>query len=215
MQLDLSSNKLSSVPWDLILEQTSLKKLNVSRNRIQSIPNEVSFKRLKKLAVLDLSSNLLSKFPAGFVSCKSLKVLKLIHNQIQIIPLEFYESEQLQESLEELNLSSNPLREVSAQISHFKNLKSLGLANTKVSKLPPQIADLPLLEQLVCQGAPLVEPEAAIVSKGVKEVRKYFEGQRGPNLSEGLQSKFGAAFASKFTEAVAGQLEKGGDVSAI
>jgi len=63
---------------------TSIKKLILRRNLIQTLPTSVS--NLKLLKVLDLSYNNLNKIPPILTSLNSLEKVNLKHNGFQIIP---------------------------------------------------------------------------------------------------------------------------------
>ena len=118
--------------------------LDLSKNKIPNIEvtvtalnlHESIFASLRHLKEIDLSSNLLTEFPIGLSKCVKLREVRLIHNGIKTIPLEFYESQTIQNSLEYLILNNNPLQELAAEISRLKYLKTLGIASSKVTKLP-------------------------------------------------------------------------------
>ena len=98
--LDLSSNLFKEFPYKALKLQEKLQILNMSRNKIKSISQVASgnggltnnFEVFTKLQTLDLSSNYFSEFPLAVKDAPILKVLRLIHNDIKIIPTEFFKN---------------------------------------------------------------------------------------------------------------------------
>lgn len=71
--IDFEINTLRKIS-SCVTNVTSLKQLNVSKNRLTEIPNE--------LENLDLSQNKLKNFPANMSQAKSLKQIDLSGNNI-------------------------------------------------------------------------------------------------------------------------------------
>lgn len=79
--IDFSSNELTQVPRG-IENATSLLVLNLSENRLRSVPNEL-FKECKELMLLDLSFNQLENLPFTLRDCSSLQQLVLNRNPLE------------------------------------------------------------------------------------------------------------------------------------
>uniref|UniRef100_A0A8D2DAR0 Leucine-rich repeat-containing protein 59 n=1 Tax=Sciurus vulgaris TaxID=55149 RepID=A0A8D2DAR0_SCIVU len=77
--LDLSCNKLSSLPSDFC-GLTHLVKLDLSKNKLQHLPAD--FGRLVNLQHLDLLNNRLVTLPVSFAQLKNLKWLDLKDNPL-------------------------------------------------------------------------------------------------------------------------------------
>lgn len=105
-------NKLSYFPGS-ISEMRSLKYLDAHMNEIHGLPSSMG--RLKKLEVLNLSSNFnnLMRVPDAITDLINLRELDLSNNQIQAIPDSFY----MLKKLEKLNLEHNPLEIPSQEVA--------------------------------------------------------------------------------------------------
>jgi len=104
--LDLSFNLLQDIPTDLPLTLPHLVSLNLSHNRLSSLPDSIfGFLHLKEL---DVSHNNLLELPSSICLLDKLRKMDLSNNQISRLPQGL---EQLQ-SLEKLNLSNNPLQHI-------------------------------------------------------------------------------------------------------
>jgi len=104
--LDLSFNLLQDLPSDLPLTLPHLVSLNLSHNRLSSIPDSIfGFLHLRELNV---SFNNLSELPPSICLLDKLRKMNASDNQISRLPPGV---EQLQ-SLEKLNLLNNPLQHI-------------------------------------------------------------------------------------------------------
>ena len=149
--LDLSSNRLSSLPAKVFQAQAKLKVLRLSEN---SLPNLLpqTFAGLQRLTHLSLSGNQLERLEVGVINdLDHLTNLDLSNNQMKEV-----EEGSLPPSLQTLELSSNRLSSIPEGLSNLHNLTHLSLANNllvKISSLPP----LPNLRQLDLSSNQLVE----------------------------------------------------------
>ncbi|CAH8563776.1 unnamed protein product [Dicrocoelium dendriticum] len=119
-----------------ICELTNLSLLNLSGNRLLSIPNEIS--NLRCLKVLDLSTNNISIMPEGIFKLKMLQSLDISENGISELPASISKLRGLQV----LACASNKLHVIPEEISHLSNLQILNLINNKLSFLPISIGNL-------------------------------------------------------------------------
>ena len=153
--LDLSSNYFTKFPYDALSfkcpkqhggeKDHILRSLNLSRNRISDINRNLDFTVFENLRLLDLSSNRLKEFPICVKECPRLNILRLIFNQIETIPIEFYRSLDMINHLQELNMNSNPLKELSPSVKSLQKLIVLGISYTEIKELPSTVKDLPEL----------------------------------------------------------------------
>lgn len=93
--INLESNLFEQFPFKAFEEKTqkSLKKIDLSRNRIAKMEYEkdkLYFQNFKELRWIDLSSNKLTEFPVQLLAAPKLKILRLIKNEIKSIPEEVY-----------------------------------------------------------------------------------------------------------------------------
>lgn len=159
--LSMSYTNISKIESE-ICEFTKLINLDISRNRIKTLPT--SFTLLKNLKILDISSSnfeILPKLPLNLESldiCDSwlktlpdhfcdlinLKKLSLYDNKLTKLPESF---DKLQ-SLEELNLHKNCFEIIPEQIYKLKKLKCLNLSDIKIQTVDNQIESLKDLIEL-------------------------------------------------------------------
>ena len=98
--LDLSSNLFKDFPYKALKLQKKLKILNMSRNKMESIPQIISaggsisnnFGVFDSLKTIDFSSNEFTEFPLCVKDAPNLEILRLIHNKIKSIPTEYFKT---------------------------------------------------------------------------------------------------------------------------
>ncbi|XP_066936860.1 leucine-rich repeat-containing protein 59-like [Clytia hemisphaerica] len=104
-ELDLSLCGISKVPVLNLLPFTKVTVLDLSCNKINSIPD--SFSRLDHLVQIDLSKNALTELPSNFGNLGKLKRLDLFQNHLEELPISFHKLK----SLSWLDLKANPIQE--------------------------------------------------------------------------------------------------------
>ena len=109
-KLDISHNRLGSLPSSFYTFLSSVVELDVSDNRLKSIT--IGLSKLPNLKVLDARDNALSGVPEDFGQCAS---------------------------LEELNLGGNQLCDFPREVIDVPNLKELKLGDNKIAKIPMEI----------------------------------------------------------------------------
>jgi Leucine-rich repeat (LRR) protein len=114
--------RLKSFPSE-ILQYHNLKGLDISNNKIRTIPDSLKF--LRELRVLRLENIKLAAFPS------------------QICALS---------NLEELILDDNRIEKIPDCIKYLSKLKKLSLFNTFLSGVPGVLKEMPFLEELDLQG---------------------------------------------------------------
>ncbi|GAA5033322.1 hypothetical protein GCM10011506_25400 [Marivirga lumbricoides] len=117
--LNLKGNKLK-----VIISMENSKNLNhidLSENRLGSIPEISGLYTLNNLKELDLSGNFLPMLDPSFDKLDNLKVLKLGNNKIIHFPLVLLKMK----SLEEVDLSYNSLTKIPEKLEKKDNLKYL------------------------------------------------------------------------------------------
>ena len=148
--LDLSSNRLSSLPAKVFQAQAKLRVLRLSENSLPSLLPQ-TFAGLHRLTHLSLHGNQLERLEVGVINdLGHLTNLDLSNNQLK----ELGEGS-LPPSLETLELNSNRLSSLPEGLSELPNLTHLSLANNLLVKisLPP----LPNLRQLDLSSNQLVD----------------------------------------------------------
>lgn len=147
--LDLSGNKLSSLPDDL----PRLHKLRIifcSDNQFTELPEVLG--RCPQLSMIGFKANRIVKVSAQSLPAK-LRWLVLTDNQIEELPAELGNCRQLQK----LMLAGNRLRELPAELSACTRLELLRISANQLSALPDWLLALPRLSWLAYAGNPYCE----------------------------------------------------------
>lgn len=166
--LDISNNTLGSGirnknPLGVVSFLTGLKYLNVSFNKLYSLP---SFDSLEYLEELHVQGNQLTEFP--ILKNNSLSTLNVSNNQIVAIPVIAFTDIP---SLTSLNCSFNTIKFIPASLDKLQNLKKLILANNKISSLPDVLNQLSNLEELELSYNDIMVIQKGLFS-GLKSLKK-------------------------------------------
>jgi Leucine-rich repeat (LRR) protein len=142
--LRLSSNKLTSLPYDLG-ECSALRLLDVSGNAFHILPEAIL--DLHGLASLDLSGNALSQLVPSAAIWPVLEVLRVNENQLEILPPDLGSCG----LLSHLEVSGNKLKSLPETIGTCRRLRELRVARNALSALPVSLRELPALAILDCR----------------------------------------------------------------
>ena len=137
-RLDLSCG-LDSFPGEIFDLAASLEVLNLTGNRLSSLPDELP--RLKKLRILFCSSNDFDHLPEVLGRCPSLEMIGFKSNRIGRVG-----EESLPPSLRWLILTDNRIGEIPASIGRCTGLRKLMLAGNRLTRLPDEMASCAALE---------------------------------------------------------------------
>lgn len=150
-KLNLSKNKLDEKSFPSTLRRLIfLEELNLSGNALTEIPPFIF--SLPRLRVLHLAENRITKVPTAISQLTTLERLYLGHNQLETIPRQIA-------ALPELRLFSvanNKLTVVPDEFGEMHNLICLQLHNNRLNFLPREIVELEKLEELSLRGNPLI-----------------------------------------------------------
>ncbi|KAK4122802.1 hypothetical protein N657DRAFT_691273 [Parathielavia appendiculata] len=133
--------------------------VDLSRRKIQTLPEEVVDIIKDELERLALSHNYLQTFPARFSECTSLRYLNVRQNRIKEFPLALCDLK----SLEILDLGRNMLQVLPPEIVKLSSLKVLSIPKNKITHLPLCFADMPSLSVVKFEGNPLKFPPPEIL----------------------------------------------------
>lgn len=138
--LDLSKNKLTCLSDD-ISKLKLLKQLNLDSNKLEWLPNALV--NLKKLEMLNVSNNLLVALPDSFSSLTNLKQVYLNNNRIKMFPVQLLGIS----NLEVVELSNNKITEVPDGMSELYAAE-LNLSQNEISNLSDDLHQAPRLKIL-------------------------------------------------------------------
>lgn len=115
--INLSENKLTTLPKDVFQKNTFIEELNLSFNSIDFLPSDI-FKGISNMAILNLNYNEFSSAPNFYAP--DLQRLYFAYNKIRIIDNFMFKSF---ESLDHLDLHGNGIQKI--QVNAFIALKEL------------------------------------------------------------------------------------------
>lgn len=139
-RLDLSAD-LEDFPEEIFALADSLEVLNLSGNRLRTLPAELP--RLRKLRVLFCSANPFERVPEVLGDCPRLEMVGFKSCRIDELP-----AAALPPRLRWLILTDNRLARLPAELGGCARLQKLMLAGNRLSALPDSLADLHNLELL-------------------------------------------------------------------
>lgn len=142
VKLDLSNNNLESFPKS-VTSLVNLIHLDLHSNQLTALPDSVG--HLVKLKVLNVSGNSLAVLPDSIESCRALEELIVDFNQLTRLP-EALGFELL--NLQKLSVRSNKLTCLPYSTSHMMSLRSLDVHMNKLGGLPEDLENLMNLEYL-------------------------------------------------------------------
>lgn len=139
-RLDLSA-ELHEFPEEIFALADSLEILNLSGNRLASLPADLP--RLRKLRILFCSDNPFTTLPEVLGDCPQLEMVGFKANRIRHLP-----AAALPPQLRWLILTDNRLERLPAELGDCSRLQKLMLAGNQLQSLPRHLAGLSRLELL-------------------------------------------------------------------
>ena len=136
---DLSRRSLVDLSEDLgeEIHREEVTDLDISSNRLSSLPSWIS-RLFVDLHKLDISSNRLSELPVEICSLHRLQILNAKHNHMKSLPKDFGKLR----GLKELNLAGNGFELFPEQLCGLGGLEYLHLGSNHIVKISPLIQKL-------------------------------------------------------------------------
>lgn len=133
-ELDLSGNKLGNINHTLFKPLVQLENLDLSRNFIVQL-NDYGLRFLKNLIYLNLERNNITIIEREALNVPKLKSLKLAHNKINNLSLNYSFSFHYLDNVEYIDLSSNSITGIDEGWLNLVKLKHVNLENNNFTIL--------------------------------------------------------------------------------
>jgi len=151
------NEQLSEFPTELFDLASSLEVLDLSKNNLDSLPED--FGRLKKLKAAFFFNNSFKTIPLELKECPQLDVYGFRNNQISHI-----DAHALPSRLRWLILTGNQLKHLPEEIGHLVNLQKCMLAGNQLLSLPDSMQECARLELLRISANQLQELPSWLLS---------------------------------------------------
>ncbi|XP_064394638.1 leucine-rich repeat and calponin homology domain-containing protein 2-like isoform X2 [Halichondria panicea] len=170
-------NNLRYIPAEMST-LPELRTVDLSRNFIQTVPVEICRMRLKSL---NLSNNRLLSIPVEFGKLTHLQYLNLSCNSLQELPPSFAELSALQYC----DLHRNELKDLPEDLYQLTELQFLDVSSNQITRLPPSLRNLTSIQALRVMDNPLESPPSQLCLRGLVHMFKYLEelDKRGSDSS--------------------------------
>lgn len=133
---DLSGRSLSNLSEEVGEEiyRDGVTQLDLSSNRLTSLSSSIC-RLFSNLLSLDISSNRLTEFPVELCSLHRLQILHAKHNHMKSLPRNFDKLI----GLKELNLAGNGFEHFPSQLCDLEGLEYLHLGSNHIAWITPHI----------------------------------------------------------------------------
>lgn len=139
------NNRLTEIPPSFCALKT-LKIISFSNNRLTQVSPD-AFVGMTECKELNLSCNRLPSIPLTLGMMRSLRELRLNHNAITDLPASLFEGP-MAAQLRVLNLSHNKIATLPPSIAMLSMLETLNISHNVIEVLPETIAECPKLAEL-------------------------------------------------------------------
>lgn len=134
--LQISDHKLKEIPPDVFNLCDRLRNLDLSKNKLTNLSDDIS--KLKLLKQLNLDSNKLEWLPDALVNLKKLEMLNVSNNLLAALPDSFSSLT----NLKQVYLNNNRIKMFPVQLLGLSNLEVVELANNKITEIPDGMSEL-------------------------------------------------------------------------
>ncbi|KAM3966475.1 leucine-rich repeat-containing protein 57 [Aphomia sociella] len=155
--LQLADNKLKEIPAEVLNLCDILRNLDLSKNKITLLPEEISnFKHLKQL---NLDTNKLEVLPNSLTNLIKLEILNISNNQISSLPQKLSNLN----NLKQVYLNNNKFNKFPKQLLGLNNLEVLELSNNKITEIPEGMSEFYAMELNLSQN------EISVISEDIHQ----------------------------------------------
>jgi len=204
-----SPELLYQVPDDLMSKVSLHQSVNLSFNLITELPLDLPLS-LPHLKILNLSHNRIASIPESIFGFLHLEHLDLSFNKIETLPVGI----SILLKLKKLNLSNNNLKKLPTNIDQLSSLEKINLTSNQIEHLPIALGNIPTLQVILVMGNPLVsasvdENDHTSSSQLLEHLRSCYERSVSPSSPMSLINPFkrirGSVFDSRVLNAGSAQ----------
>lgn len=134
--LQISDQRLIEIPTEVFNLCDRLRNLDLSKNKLTCLSDDVS--KLKLLKQLNLDSNKLKWLPDALVNLKKLEMLKASNNLLAALPDSFSSLT----NLKQVHFNNNRIKKFPVQLLGLSNLEVVELSNNKITEVPDGMSEL-------------------------------------------------------------------------
>ena len=170
-QVDLSSNKLKTLPDNLLSRFPRLRAVDLSHNQLETLSPNL-FQNSTQLQMIDLGHNRLSSLPERLLMGLTRLHLNLEHNRLSQLPGKIFDRSRLH-GLQSINLQHNAFEEmpVEALQKQFFFLDYLNLGHNRIRNIGSDSNVLVTIKTLDLSFNPLTEDAIHNVLSEPKKVK--------------------------------------------
>lgn len=168
--IDLSKNKLPSLPDGLCSIGNLISELNLNNNLLIEIQPFVS--QFNHIKYLNISCNHLTTLPPEVGQLVSMRELNIANNRFVEFPTCIYELTHL----EILLACDNKIEEFDASeagLGALKRIATLDLSNNNLKSVPPVLGNMTQLTTLLLHGNSFRAPRHQIIESGTQSILSY------------------------------------------
>lgn len=169
----------AEIPWDIRDSISLYERVDFSFNVLHKLPSELPL-RLPHINYLDLSHNRISSLPDSFGLFFHLKTLLLRYNELETLPQSFVRLVKLKT----LDLSDNYLIELPDCMGLMESIAKINLTSNCLKSLPISLGDCKTLSLLLVVGNHLDSPPQSVCDEGSSVTISYLRKQYISRQSE-------------------------------
>lgn len=163
---------MTELPWALVDSISLFEHMDASFNHISVIPPEIPL-RLPHLSYLNLSHNRIPTLPDSFSLLFHLKTLLIHHNELEHLPDSFIHLVKL----EKLDVSSNKLKSLPENIGVMESLHKLNVMDNSLTLLPLSLGKSGTIEVLLASNNKCASPPQSVCDEGSEKTLQFLRKQ--------------------------------------
>ena len=178
--LNISGNKLTSLPWRALSTMSSLTDLDASRNRLSGSLFPANVSTVTNLKTLSVASNSLQSLAtATTFALPNVQTLDISLNRLKMLP-------NLADwtSLNTMSAANNQLSEIPEGMTALQGLRTVDLSNNGVRFVDQAVGGMGGLKALNLEGNPLRMGEKRLLGMSTEDLKAELRARSGATKRE-------------------------------